>query len=339
MAPERYAIVRFSSLGDVVLITAAASYLRAERPSAKICVVTKAAFAPLLQGHPAIDEVLVLEQFAGLGALARALRRQGVTALLDLHANLRSRALGLLSGLPVTRWKAGTLDRRLRVHAKHWQRPELGPVTQRYVDAAARLLGQAAPAVMPLPSLRVAPEAAAWADAWLRDEGWQGETLIAVVPGAAWPSKRTSVDILHDSLALLPAGVRVLLVGSPLERGLCDEMAAGLPGALNAAGETEDLQQLLALIGKSKAFLGHDSGPLHLAEALAIPSTALFGPTVRAFGFFPQGPGHRVFERELDCRPCSVHGSETCPLGHHHCLLQLEPKEIGAHLAQVLRAT
>jgi heptosyltransferase-2 len=76
---------------------------------------------------------------------------------------------------------------------------------------------------------------------------------------------------------------------------------------------------------------------LHLAEALGIPSTALFGPTVRAFGFFPQGPGHRVFERDLDCRPCSVHGTETCPLGHHHCLLQLQPEDINAHLKHVLQ--
>jgi heptosyltransferase II len=75
---------------------------------------------------------------------------------------------------------------------------------------------------------------------------------------------------------------------------------------------------------------------LHLAEALGIPCTALFGPTVKDFGFFPQGPGHRVFELNLDCRPCSVHGTEKCPLGHHHCLLQLDPADISRHLAQVL---
>ncbi len=91
-ADPKVLLLRFSSLGDAVLATAAASYLRARRPSATVVVVTKAAFAPLLQGHPAIDEVLALEQSGGLGALAGALRRQGVTAVLDLHANMRSRA-------------------------------------------------------------------------------------------------------------------------------------------------------------------------------------------------------------------------------------------------------
>jgi heptosyltransferase-2 len=329
-------VVRFSSLGDVVLATAAARHLKARRPGLRVAFATKAAFAPLLQGQACIDQVWTLEGSGGLRRLAAGLRAAGVTAVLDLHANLRSRALGLLSGLPVTRWQAGTLDRRLRVWAKAWKRPELPPVASRYVAAAAALLGEAPPTEAPLPSLSVDPEAASWAVGWLRAKGWQGEALLAVAPGAAWASKRTSVEILHKSLEGLAPAARVLLLGSTRERDLAQDLASGLPGALNAAGETADLKQLLALIGQCKAFLGHDSGPLHLAEALGLPCTAFFGPTVRAFGFFPQGPGHHVFERELSCRPCSVHGTEKCPLGHHKCMLELEPGEIGQHLRSVL---
>ena len=333
---ERYLIVRFSSLGDVVLATAAAAYLKARRPQAKVCFATKAAFAPLLQGHPAIDEVVTLEAMGGLGGLIGLARGGGFWGLLDLHGNLRSRALGALSGLHVERWQAGTVDRRLRVWFKGWRRPALAPVATRYVAAAARLLAQVPPESAPLPNLQVADDAARWAETWLHAKGWQGGPLIAVAPGAAWASKRTSTQTLATSLKSLPQGARVLLVGSASERGLCEELALVLPGSLNAAGETSDLRQLLALIAKAKAFLGHDSGPLHLAEALGIPCTALFGPTVQAFGFFPQGPGHRVFELDLACRPCSVHGTERCPLGHHDCLLKLDPAAIGAHLQQVL---
>jgi heptosyltransferase-2 len=339
LSNERYLLVRFSSLGDVVLATAAANYIKAVRPGASVTFVTKAAFAPLLEGHPAIDQVWTLEAAGGLGGLLSKARSSSLTALLDLHANIRSRWLGLRSGLPVHRWKAGTLDRRLRVWLKGWKRPELPPVTSRYVDAAAAMLGEAPPFETPLPTLKIDAASEAWAEAWLRGQAWQGETLLAVAPGAAWPSKRSSIEILRESLKALPGGTRLLLVGSAAERGLCEELAQGFAGPLNAAGETGDLRQLLALIGKSRAFLGHDSGPLHLAEALGLPCTALFGPTVRAFGFFPQGPGHRVFERDLDCRPCSVHGTEVCPLGHHHCLLQLEPDEIAGHLKQVLERT
>jgi heptosyltransferase-2 len=336
LGAERYLLVRFSSLGDVVLATAAANYIKAQRPQARIVFATKENFAPLLEGHPSIDEVWPLEGPQGLELLSAKARASGFTALLDLHANLRSRWLGLRSGLPVFRWQAGTLDRRLRVWLKAWKRPELPPVVSRYVAAAAAMLGEPAPPEAPLPTLKIDAASEAWAAGWLRARGWQGEALVAVAPGAAWPSKRTSIEILRESLKGLPQGTRLLLVGSAAERGLCEQLAEGSIAPLNAAGETGDLRQLLALIGKSRAFLGHDSGPLHLAEALGIPCTALFGPTIRAFGFFPQGPGHRVFERDLDCRPCSVHGTEVCPLGHHHCLLQLQPDEIAGHLKQVL---
>ncbi len=337
MDRESYLLLRFSSMGDVVLATSAATFIKARRPQANVTFATKAAFAPLLDGHPAVDQVLSLERHGGLGGLAKHVRSRRFTAVLDLHANLRSRALGLVSGARVQRWRAGTLDRRLRVWFNGWERPERAPVVSRYADAAAAMLGEAGPASPAVATLVIQPETAAWAGQWLGARGWAGEPLIAVSPGAAWASKRTSAEILRAILAGLPAGSRVLLVGSPAERGLCDELQAGNPGYFNAAGETEPLSRLLALIGRAKAFLGHDSGPLHLAEALGIPSTALFGPTVRAFGFFPQGPGHRVFERDLDCRPCSVHGTERCPLGHHRCLLTLDPSAISAHLSQVLR--
>jgi heptosyltransferase-2 len=75
---------------------------------------------------------------------------------------------------------------------------------------------------------------------------------------------------------------------------------------------------------------------MHVAEALGVPITALFGPTVRAFGFYPQGDGHRVFEQDLACRPCSVHGSPACPLGHHACMEKTEPFDVSQHLRRQL---
>jgi ADP-heptose:LPS heptosyltransferase len=134
-------------------------------------------------------------------------------------------------------------------------------------------------------------------------------------------------------------GVQVLLVGSASEEPLCRDVEALLKRpAFVAAGKTPDLRHLLALIAASKAFLGHDSGPMHLAEALGVPSTVLFGPTVEEFGFYPQGPGHQVFQVDLNCRPCSVHGTERCPLGHHHCMKQIASADVARHLAQVLKA-
>ncbi len=325
-------IVRFSSLGDVVLATSAAQLLKAQ-PDVEVYFATKGAFAPLLRGQPCIDEVWKLEDF-GLTGLASEARGRGITHILDLHGNLRSRAIGWLSGLPVTRWKAGTLNRRLRVKFPRLKVAELEPVCDRYARAAASILGLEAKRF--LPKLMVEATAQAWAKEWLHEHGHRNKPLLAVAPGAAWPSKRWDAGQIAACLNALE-GVQVLLVGSAGEEPLCREIEGQLKHpAIVAAGKTPDLRHLLALIAQSKAFLGHDSGPMHLAEALGVPSAVLFGPTVEEFGFFPQGPGHQIFQLDLACRPCSVHGTQRCPLGHHDCLKKIEPAKVAEHLSRVL---
>lgn len=324
-------IVRFSSLGDVVMATAAARSLRQALPRARIHFATKPAYAPILQGQPDLDGVLELGP--GFAGRARAL---GLDAVLDLHASLRSRLLAWRLGLPTARWRAHALRRRLLVAWPQRRADPPAPVILRYCQAAASLAPGAVPA---LPRLAVAPEAAAWAGGWLRAQGWrEGQRLLAVAPGAAWPTKRWGVDHLAQCLALVSEfdKVRFVLLGSSAEASLAAAVIAamkkGRENAFNACDQTADLRRLAALVAASHGFLGHDSGPMHVAEALGVPVTALFGPTVRAFGFYPQGSGHRVFEQDLDCRPCSVHGGRACPLGHHACMEKTEPFDVARHL-------
>lgn len=338
----RALLLRFSSLGDVVLATSAARELKRRQPQAQVVFATKAAFAPILAGHPDIDEVWALDR-EGLGALAGRVRAGSFDLLLDLHSSLRSRAVAALSGVPVTRWRSQGWNRRLRVSAPFLRMAEPPPVATRYAQAAAEALGETLEGPGPLPLLAVDAEAADWASVWLDEQGWKpGQKLLAVAPGAAWATKRWRPEHLAQCLALVSEfeKVRFVLLGSAKEGALIDQvlgfMKKGRENVLRADQATGDLRRLAALTARCGHFLGHDSGPMHVAEALGVPVTALFGPTVRAFGFYPQGEGHTVFERELACRPCSVHGSARCPLGHHQCLESIEPFEVASHLRRRL---
>jgi heptosyltransferase-2 len=333
-------LLRFSSLGDVVLATAAARAVKEQLPQARVYLGTKAAFAPLLGGQPDLEAVWPLEP-EGLGALVRRARAQRLDAVVDLHASLRSRLVSALAGAPATRWESAALNRRLRVGSKGLGLAEPAPVYQRYGRAALRALGLRLDLPAPLPRLAVDPEAAAWADGWLAAQGWTGsEPLLAVSPGAAWATKRWP----HLAACLREVAgdgkVRLLLLGSRAEAPLLDALCAGLgelaPRPLRADADTGDLRRLAALIARCTHFLGHDSGPMHVAEALGLPLTALFGPTVRAFGFYPQSAGATVFERDLACRPCHLHGGDRCPLGHHDCLAGLAPGPVAGQLRRAL---
>jgi heptosyltransferase-2 len=117
----------------------------------------------------------------------------------------------------------------------------------------------------------------------------------------------------------------VLLIGAPDERRDCDAIAdaAGLPSTENLAGELS-LGDLLALISIASRVISNDSAPLHLAESVGTPVTAIFGPTVPELGFGPIGERSGVVQIDgLACRPCRIHGSDRCPIGTHECMTRI----------------
>jgi heptosyltransferase-2 len=335
----RILIMRFSSLGDVVLATAALNYIKAQRPEAELVFLTKAAYAPLLEGHPALKEVWTLQGSAL--AMAGRIRQAGFDAILDLQGKPRSFFLGAWSGSRVERMKNHAWNRRLRVWFPGGSRTLPPHVADRAVQAAAGLLGE--PFTAAAPSLVVSPAASAWADDFLWSSGLrEGETVLAIAPGAAWPTKRWNSGSFAQALGLVAEqGRRFLFVGDAADEALARRIIGyarkGADRCIVAAGKT-DFPALAALLKRSELLLSNDSGPMHVAGAVGTPVVALFGPTVEAFGFFPRGSRDRVLQRDLACRPCSVHGGDRCPLGTHACMEGIAPFEVAQAVEGVLRS-
>ena len=153
--------------------------------------------------------------------------------------------------------------------------------------------------------------------------------LIALAPGAAHNTKRWPLEYWQElGRSLAATGFPVVTVGGSDDRvagqAVCD--AIGLPSA-NAAG-VFGLQGTGALLAQCRVLISGDTGVMHMATGVGTPVVALFGPTVRPFGFLPYTRKAVVLERDLDCRPCTAHGSAQCPLGHHRCLRQILPAEV-----------
>jgi lipopolysaccharide heptosyltransferase II len=320
-------VVRFSSLGDLVLLTPLLRALRRQHPRAHLTVVTKAAFAPLFSHNPRVNEVIGWEPGAPLGALARRLRGAGFTHRLDLHGSLRSRALRLLVGGQWTGYPKHRLARTVLIRTKRDRYRDRRPVAERYFDAARALAP--APDGDP-PELFLAAASVRGADRFLGGRALgQHRTLIALAPGAAhatkrWPERHWATLIG----ALIETRHDVVLVGGADDRALTERLARlGGPHAASAAGQV-DVQGTAALLRRSRAAVAGDTGVSHLATAVGTPVVTLFGPTVRAFGFAPYAARATVLERDLPCRPCSAKGGPRCPLGHHRCLEEIEPAAV-----------
>jgi heptosyltransferase-2 len=322
-------LVRFSSLGDVLLMTPLIRALRTRHPAATLSVLTRQTWAPLLAANPHLDQVIAVGPGQGLVPLARAIRGARYSHLLDLHGSVRTRVLRLLVPGPWAGYNHRRRERAELIHRHLDRYQDNVPVAERYFDAAGDL--GVTPDGQPA-DLFVSPAAEARAEQWLSRVAFDpSRPLVALAPGAAHATKRWPVRHWRAlAQALRRAGVHFVVVGNSCDRMLGTEIAeAGdCPDAV-AAGEL-DLQAVGALLRRCRACVAGDTGPMHMATAVRTPVVALFGPTVEQFGFFPYRAEATVLQLAITCRPCSTKGSAKCPEGHHRCLEGISPADVAS---------
>ena len=316
--------VRFSSIGDILLITPLLRAIRRSHPGARITVLTKREYVPLLSHNPHVHRVLGLAPGRSLFSMAAELRGDRYTHLLDLHDSLRSRALQILVPGQWRSYPKHRLARAWLIRAKRNRYRDRRPVAERYFAAARDL------AVRPdggPPEFFLGREADDQVAAWLRLAGLEHESrIVAVAPGAAHATKRWPQEhwrALVDRAVM--DGLAVAVVGGPDDADLGASLAAGSSGRVASAAGGFGLQATGALLRRARALVSGDTGVMHMATGVGTPVVALFGPTVEAFGFFPYSAKAAVVELPLPCRPCTAQGSAHCPLGHHRCMIDIQP--------------
>ena len=325
----RILVVRFSSIGDVLLTTPLLRALHRRHPEAALAFATKRDMAPLVADHPALDHVFALEPHEPIGHFADRIRQWKPDYGLDLHGSLRSRALRALLSCRWSGYAKRKVRRALLVAAKIDLYRDAPPVAERYFEAARRLDVQ--PDDRP-PEFYFGTAARERVDGWLAGRGLDG-AVAALAPGAAHATKRWPVaHWIALAERLRAAGLQPVVVGGPTDRGVAQQLMAVAP---SAAGEFS-LQETGALLARSKVVISGDTGVMHMATAVGTPVVALFGPTVRQFGFFPYHGTGVVLERPLDCRPCSTMGSARCPMGHHRCLIDIAPADVAAAVERLV---
>jgi lipopolysaccharide heptosyltransferase II len=327
--PPRILVVRFSSMGDIILTTPLIRALRARHPAATITFLTKRAFAPLLADHPALTDLAVLEPGQALASLAGTLRTRQFTHIVDLHGTLRARTLRFLVPGRWRGYRKRRIEREILIVFKRNVYRDNVPEPERYFEAAEGL--DVVPDGGP-PEIFTSEAATARSQAWLAQAGLGGtRPLVAVAPGAAHFTKRWPVESWRQLVErLAESGIDTAVVGGEDYAAECAAIAAaGGDHAASSAGRF-GLQETAALLRRAAVSVSGDTGVMHMATATRTPVVALMGPTVSAFGFYPYRARARVLERDLPCRPCSRQGGARCPLGHHRCLLEIDPATVAA---------
>ena len=328
-------VLRFSAVGDVVLTAPAIDALRAAWPDARIVYAIKDRLAHLVRHNPAVDEVVALRPGEGPLSYARRLRAQKPSVVLDLHGKIRSRILrALIPGVPKVVWHKRDFKDTLPV--KLALRPYHASMlfADRYHAAVEELVGRK----LPRGRLRyfLGPDDVAEADRVMRAAGLDPERpLLGLSPGANWETKRWPAERFAGlARRALAEGMQVAVQGSAAEAPLCALVSRLAPGAVDLSGRL-DLRGLGGLISRCTAFAANDSGPMHVARALGVPTLAFFGSTDPTMFDFR---GHEVLFAGVECAPCSFFGRRRCPRGHFRCMLDLDEERAWAALSRLLNA-
>jgi heptosyltransferase-2 len=314
-------LIRFSSLGDLVLTTPIYRELRKIYPDSRLTLLTSEGFGRVLENNPHIDEIIYhhrKETRNDLEKLIDQLRLQKFDLIYDIHNSLRSRWIGwqLKRHAPKPEhWliEKRTLARELQIrfgwgqffNGKSQREQWLEPLRRHHTGALST-------------KTELFPSVADknYVKAWLNQNDLQDKPFVCIGASASFPLKCWPLQNFKQLIEnIIQSGISVVLVGTNGEIET-EELAEYFRGSQNvfcAAGMFTILQSA-ALLEMANAVVANDTSIIHLAEAMRTPSIALFGPTVKEFGYAPMLAQSRLMETDLAlrCRPCSRTGKGTC---------------------------
>jgi heptosyltransferase-2 len=321
-APRRLLVRMPNWLGDAVMALPALAAVRRAWPEAHLTAGTIAAVAPIFEegtdARP--DQILVLDK----ATEGHQLRAGSFDTILLLTNSFRTAWVAKRSAIS-QRWGYASSGRRLLLtHATG--RPRHGLHQSEYYLSLVRGLGIDAPAGPP--RIVVTPRTRARAARLLEESGVQaGATIVGFAPGAAYGhAKRWPPDRVARVIARLAAerGATCVLVGAAGDREAGRAIESSLPPgvhAVNLIGRT-DLRLLMGVLGACRAFVSNDSGAMHLAAAVGVPVTAIFGPTNEK-ATAPIGD-HDIILQQVFCRPCML---RECPIDHR-CMKRISVEQV-----------
>ncbi|HEV2355963.1 MAG TPA: glycosyltransferase family 9 protein [Puia sp.] len=324
----KFLIIRFSSIGDIVLTTPVVRCLKKQVATAEVHYLTKASFTPILEANPYIDRIHCLHD--DWQSMVGTLREEDFDYVVDLHHNLRTWKVKRALKKKAFSFHKLNIEKWWYTNFKQNRLPPVH-IVDRYLDTLAefgiRNDGAGLDYFIP-PGDELKPGDIPAA----HQAGYVG---IAI--GAAFPTKKLPFHKLAEICR--QAAHPLILLGGPEDAAVGNQLAAIDPVRIyNACGKF-NINESAAIVRQAKLVVTHDTGLMHIAAAFKRPVLSVWGNTVPEFGMYPyygenylyhfKPAGRELFGRlpyalmevnGLSCRPCSKIGYQKCPRGHFKCM-------------------
>ncbi len=331
--PQRILILHTAFLGDIILTLPLLQAAKSLFPQASIDFLAIPAVKNILETHPGIEKLWIYDKhkkergILNSLKLMRRLKQRKFDLALVPHRSIRSALLVWGAKIPVRIGFDRSAGKFLfttvipfprKIHEINRNLHLLKPFGW---DVKRKVF----------PKLYFGKEDQAFVAGWLQEEGIRNpKNLIAIAPGSVWATKRWLPEYFARlSDLFIEKGFQIVLIGGDADKAVAQQVQErSVSRLVNAVGKFS-LRQSAYLIQNSRLLITNDSAPLHMATVAQTPVLAIFGPTVKAFGFFPYGENSKIVENNtLTCRPCGSHGGHKCPIGTFDCMKTVLPETV-----------
>ncbi len=313
-------IIRFSSIGDIVLTTPVIRCLKKQIPDCEIHFITKKSFVSLIENNKNISKIYAITD--KVSEVSEALKKENYDVVIDLHHNLRSAQVKRATGAKAYSFNKLNIEKWLLVNLKINKLPPVH-IVDRYFETVKHLnvtndklgLDYFIPAKDVVDIVSVFQ---------LIIKGYH-----ALVVGGSYYTKQIPIDKLReiclssDKPLIVLGGKEDVDTGEQLEKIFKDKV-------FSACGKF-NINQSASIIEQADKVITSDTGLMHIASAFKKDVYSLWGNTIPEFGMYPYLPGKnsKILEvKNLSCRPCSKLGYNKCPKGHFKCMKEINVKEI-----------
>ena len=328
MTKTKILILRFSSIGDIVLTTPAIRALKTEVDNSEVHYCTKKGYASLVEPNPYIDKVITFDE--SLNTLIKQLKQENYDYIVDLHNNLRTRIIKLRLGIKSFTFDKLNKEKWLMVNLKINHLPN-----KHIVD---RTIETIKPLGIKGDSLGLdyfIPEKDEVPMEWLPET--HQEEYVAYAIGAQHATKRLPLNRMIELCDKI--NKPIVLLGGKEDAEMGDQVAKffersddsqSMEKGLEELGKKTliyngcgkfNLNQSASIVKQAKYVFTHDTGLMHIAAAFKKEVFSIWGNTIPMFGMYPYQTKFTVLENnKIDCRPCSKIGYDKCPKGHFKCM-------------------
>jgi len=327
MKRKKVLIIRFSSMGDVILSLPVASAIKQNNSDTVVDFVTRLEYAPIFDQFPAVDTTFAFD--GNMRLLLKELKKQKYDTIIDLQKNPRSLIVtAAVNPKVVVSYPKRRLRRELII-----RRPKLklniGHTVDAYLAALKRLKVEP---VSRRPRVELEEDIVKYGDDFVNNAGFTGK-IIGLCPGSKHYEKRWLKYQELAEMFVVDGDKNVIVFSGPNEEF---DHNLNISSEKLVAAHNIRIDRVGGLMSKCDLIVTNDSGLMHLAVALSVPVVAIFGPTHPSLGFAPLGDNDSVICDNVDCSPCSLHGEKKCRMIQKYCFEKISPQRVKEEVESIL---